>query len=376
MSVEAQAPYSLLAEITHRCPLHCPYCSNPLDLRRGKQELRAAEWRRVLEEAAGLGIVQVGFSGGEPLVRPDLEELVGSASQLGLYTNLITSGLGLTELRARSLAARGLNSVQLSVQGSDRLLADGLAGTRAHQHKLEAAGAVRAAGLPLTMNVVLHRFNIDQLGSIVDLCTEWGAERLELANTQYHGWALANREQLMPSGQQIRRAERVFRERRDSIGRRLELIWVVPDYYEGLPKPCMGGWARIALTVSPDGLALPCASAASIRTLQFDSVRERALAWIWRESPAFNAFRGEGWMSEPCRSCPRRALDHGGCRCQAFALTGDAGRTDPACQWSADHHLVSGARRLTAGSTSDLSLLSHRRHEAREPGLGKESSRA
>ncbi|MDQ6920627.1 MAG: pyrroloquinoline quinone biosynthesis protein PqqE [Candidatus Dormibacteraeota bacterium] len=373
MSTEAPPPYSLLAEITHRCPLHCPYCSNPLDLKRGKQELLAGEWRRVLEEAARLGIVQVGFSGGEPLVRPELEELVASAHDLGLYTNLITSGLGLTELRARSLAARGLNSVQLSVQGSDHLFADGLAGARAHQHKLEAARAVRAAGLPLSMNVVLHRFNIDQLGSIVDLCADWGAERLELANTQYHGWALVNREQLMPSREQIRHAELVFRAKRDRLGRRLELIWVIPDYYEGLPKPCMGGWARIAMTVSPDGLALPCASAASIRSLRFDSVRQCDLSWIWRQSPAFNAFRGEGWMTEPCRSCPRRALDHGGCRCQAFALTGDAGRTDPACRWSPDHHLVSGARRPAGEGSSDLSLLRYRRHGALDPGLGKES---
>jgi pyrroloquinoline quinone biosynthesis protein E len=217
------------------------------------------------------------------------------------------------------------------------------------------------------MNVVLHRFNIDELGSIVDLCADWGAERLELANTQYHGWALLNREQLMPSRDQVRRAERVFEEKRGRLGRRLELIWVVPDYYGGFPKPCMGGWARIALTVSPDGLALPCPSAASIRTLQFDSVRQRDLGWIWRESPAFNAFRGEGWMSEPCQSCPRRAVDHGGCRCQAFALTGDASRTDPACRLSPDHHLVSGARRPTGRGSSDLSQLRYRRHTPLEP---------
>ena len=376
MSAEPPPPYSLLAEITHRCPLHCPYCSNPLELKRGKHELPEAEWRRVLEQAAALGVVQVGFSGGEPLVRPDLEELVGLAHQLGLYTNLITSGLGLSGLRARSLAARGLNSVQLSVQDADPLPADALAGARGHQGKLEAARAVREAGLPLSMNVVLHRFNIDQLGSIVDLCAEWGAERLELANTQYHGWALLNREQLMPSRDQISRAERVFWEKRERLRRRLELIWVIPDYFEGLPKPCMGGWARLALTVSPDGVVLPCPSAASIGSLQFDSVRQRDLGWIWRESPAFNAFRGEGWMSEPCQSCPRRALDHGGCRCQAFALTGDASRTDPACRWSPDHHLVNEARRLTGRGSSDLGRLRYRRHVLREPSLGKESPSA
>jgi coenzyme PQQ biosynthesis enzyme PqqE len=229
---------------------------------------------------------------------------------------------------------------------------------RAPGHRDET---VRAVGLPLSMNVVLHRFNIDQLGSIVDLCVEWGAERLELANTQYHGWALANREHLMPSWDQVSRAEHVFLEKRTGLGRRLELIWVVPDYYEGLPKPCMGGWARVALSVTPDGQALPCPSAASIRTLRLESVREHDLGWIWKESESFNAFRGETWMSEPCRSCPRRALDHGGCRCQAFALTGDAGRTDPACRWSPDHHLVSEARRASDCETSDLSRLRFRR---------------
>lgn len=367
MIAQPAPPYSLLAEISHRCPLHCPYCSNPLDLTRGRQELAQPDWRRVLEQAAALGVVQVGFSGGEPLVRPDLEELVGLAHELGLYTNLITSGLGLTAGRATALAARGLNSVQLSVQASDPLLADHLAGAPGHTRKREAARAVRATGLPLSMNVVLHRFNIDQLGAIVDLCADWGAERLELANTQYHGWALANRDQLMPSQEQLGRAERLFHEKRERLGRRLELIWVIPDYYENLPKPCMGGWATVALTVAPDGLVLPCPSAAAITTLNFESVRERDLGWIWRESASFNAYRGEAWMSEPCRSCARRAVDHGGCRCQAFALTGDAGRTDPACRWSPDHHLVGAARRSGGEGASDLRRLRYRGHTREHP---------
>ena len=349
--MNAPPPFSLLAELTHRCPLHCVYCSNPLHLTHHDRELATEDWRRVLREAAAIGVVQVGFSGGEPLVRPDLEELVGLARELGLYTNLITSGIGLTAARAGALAASGLNSVQLSIQASEAGLADRVAGYKAHKLKAEAARLVREAELPLTMNVVLHRLNIDHLQGIIDLCLEWGAERLELANTQYYGWALLNREQLLPSPTQLQRAERVFALEKARLHGRAELIWVIPDYYERLPKPCMGGWGRIALTVAPDGLALPCPTAGSIRTLRFDSVRDRDLGWIWRESPAFNAYRGQGWMPEPCRSCPRREVDFGGCRCQAFGLTGEAARTDPVCQWSPDHHLVEAA--LAEASRAD-----------------------
>ena len=341
--MEVAPPYSLLAELTHRCPLHCVYCSNPIQLTPEGHELSTGDWRRVLREAAAIGVVQVGFSGGEPLLRNDLEELVDLARQLGIYTNLITSGLGLTGDRARALARSGLNSVQLSIQAADAPIGDRVAGYKAHLHKVEAARLIREVDLPLSVNVVLHRLNIDQLERIIDLCAEWGAGRLELANTQYYGWALRNRSQLLPSRSQLEHAERILTSKRALLESRLELIWVIPDYYERLPKPCMGGWGRIALTVAPDGRALPCPTAGSITTLDFDSVRDRDLGWIWRESPSFNAYRGEGWMPQPCRSCSRREVDFGGCRCQAFALTGEAARTDPVCQWSPDHQLVEQA---------------------------------
>lgn len=336
-------PYSMLAELTHRCPLRCPYCSNPLQLKAQAEELTTGEWLAVLDQAAALGVVQLGLSGGEPLLRDDLEMLVSRARHLGIYSNLITSGLGLTEARARELADRGLNSIQLSIQADEPGLGDRIAGRKAHSHKVAAADAIRAAGLPLSMNLVVHRLNVDRLGEMIDLCAEWGAEELELANTQYYGWALRNQTELMPSREQLARADVVFQAKKAELAGALELVWVVPDYHEELPKPCMGGWGRISLTVGPSGLALPCPAAESIAGLRFDSVRERDLAWIWASSAAFNAYRGFDWMAEPCRSCPRREIDFGGCRCQAFALTGDARRTDPVCKLSPDHGLVGAA---------------------------------
>jgi len=361
-------PYSMLAELTHRCPLRCPYCSNPLELKGRAEELATEEWLHVLGQAAALGVVQLGLSGGEPLLREDLEVLVSRARHLGLYSNLITSGVGLSEARARELADRGLNSIQLSIQADEAGLGDRIAGRRAHALKTAAADAIRAAGLPLSMNLVVHRLNIDRLGEMIDLCAEWGAEELELANTQYYGWALRNQAELMPSREQLKRAESVFQAKRAQLDGTLELVWVVPDYHEELPKPCMGGWGRISLTVGPSGLALPCPAAESIASLRFDSVRDHELAWIWASSPAFNAYRGFDWMAEPCRSCPRREIDFGGCRCQAFALTGDATRTDPVCKLSPDHHLVGSAvttaeRRGSHGpvlASSDLRRLTYR----------------
>jgi pyrroloquinoline quinone biosynthesis protein E len=282
--VEAPAPLSLVAEVTHRCPLHCVYCSNPLELKNDEEELGTEEWLRVMREAHALGVVQWHFSGGEPLVRLDLEQLVREARELELYTNLITSGVGLTAGRAKSLVTAGLDSVQLSIQAAEMWLADRVAGRKAHAEKYRAAAAVRGAGMPLSMNVVLHRLNLDQLERIIDLCQAWGAERLELANTQYYGWGLANREALLPSRAQVATAFEVFQRRRAELNGHMELIWVLPDYYEPFPKPCMGGWGRVHLTVSPDGTVLPCQAAGSIRTLRFDNVRERDLGWIWRES--------------------------------------------------------------------------------------------
>ena len=365
------APYSLVAEVTHRCPLHCVYCSNPLELR--GEELSTEDWTRVLEQARAMGVVQVHFSGGEPLARPDLEKMVRHARQLDLYTNLITSGVGLSLERATSLAACGLDCVQLSVQAAETGLSDRIGGRRAFREKREAAGAVRKAGLPLSMNVVLHRLNLHQVGEIINLCEAWGADRLELANTQYYGWALVNRDKLLPSREQLASARAVYERKQLALKGKMELIWVLPDYYEPFPKPCMGGWGRVHLTVSPDGTVLPCQAAGSIRSLRFENARERDLGWIWRESPAFNAFRGFDWMPDPCRSCERRFQDFGGCRCQAFALTGHAERTDPVCQWAPDHDLVRDAvdqanadlSAPTAGAAPNFHDLTYRRNPAR-----------
>jgi len=337
------APFSLVAEITHRCPLHCVYCSNPLELRRAEEELTTQDWLRVLEEAHALGVVQLHLSGGEPLVRRDLESVVRRGRELDFYTNLITSGAGLTRERAEALAACGLDNVQLSLQASTSDLNNWIGGRKSYQEKAEAAEIIRHSGLAFSMNVVLHRFNLDQLHEIIDLCAAWGAERLELANSQYYGWALLNRAGLLPTKDQVLRAETVYEKKKAECKGRMELIWVRPDYYEPLPKPCMGGWGQIHLIVGPDGSALPCPAASSIRTLHFENVRDFSLGWIWRESPAFNQFRGFDWMPDPCRSCDRRFQDFGGCRCQAFALTGDAARTDPVCQWAPDHTLVETA---------------------------------
>lgn len=364
------APYGLLAELTHRCPLQCVYCSNPLALVEPAAELDTAEWLRVLEEAAALGVVHVHLSGGEPLLRPDLEELVARARTLGLFSNLITSGLGLTSKRAARLAAAGLNSVQLSVQGDDPHSAILVARAPAFARKRLAAEAVRAVGLPLSMNVVLHRLNLDRLDQIIDLCVAWGAERLELANTQYYGWALRNLRHLLPTAEQLAAAEAVYRRRRDELAGRVELLWVLPDYFEPYPKPCMGGWAATSLTVAPDGHVYPCPVAGAITTLRFPSVRDRDLAWIWRESPAFNAYRGEAWMPEPCRGCDRRFIDFGGCRCQAFLLTGDAARPDPVCVRSPDHHLVAApVSEAAVGRVPRPAAgrLAYRRMTVREP---------
>lgn len=340
---EVSPPFSLLAEVTHRCPLHCPYCYNPVELAAREAELTTAEWLDVLDQAAAMGVVQVHLSGGEPLARHDLEQLVERAHQRGCYTNLITSGVSLSPERARRLAGAGLDSLQLSIQAATPELADRIAGRRSWEEKRRAARAVREAGLPLNLNVVLHRLNIDQLDSIIAFACELGAERLELANTQYYGWALVNRAQLMPSREQVERAYQVYRRWRERLDPGFELIWVVPDQYEAFPKPCMGGWGRLGLTVAPDGTVLPCPAASIIHTLQFHSIREKPLDWIWYRSPSFNAFRGTEWMREPCRSCERRFQDFGGCRCQAFALTGDAAATDPVCQWSPHHHVVTEA---------------------------------
>lgn len=361
--MEVSAPYALTAEVTHRCPLHCPYCSNPLELQKRENELSADEWLRVLDEAGELGVVQVHFTGGEPLLRPDTELLIRRARELGLFTNLITSGVGATDQRIKQLAEAGLDSIQLSVQAPEAELADRIAGFKAHDLKRQAAQAIRGSGLPLHMNAVLHRHNIHLVENIIELCVEWGAARLELANTQYYGWAFMNRRNLLPSRNQLTAAEEAYHRAKERFGKQIELIWVIPDYYAEFPKPCMGGWGKISLTVTPDGRVLPCTAAAGIKTLYFESVKERNLAWIWQDSPAFNAFRGFDWMAEPCRSCDRRFQDFGGCRCQAFLLTGDAQQTDPVCKWSPHHATVSqfvAAYSAHSPDDNELDSNSHR----------------
>jgi PqqA peptide cyclase len=335
-------PLGLLAELTYKCPLHCPYCSNPVAVPEAA-ELALHEWCRVLDEARQLGVLQVHLTGGEPLARPDLTPLVARANDLGFYVNLVTSGVGLDERRASELAEAGLDHVQLSMQDADRMAADKVAGARVFGRKMAAARAVTTLELPLTINVVLHRGNIGRIKPIADLAAALGADRLELAHTQYYGWGLINRSALLPTRDQVVAAEQALAQARAVYGDTLEILYVVADYHEPYPKPCMHGWGRRHIVISPDGRALPCPAAAQIVGLGIDNVRERSLSAIWRHSPAFTRFRGYEWMSEPCRSCPRKGIDFGGCRCQAFQLTGDAARADPVCQLSPDHHLVEAA---------------------------------
>ena len=332
-------PFGMLAELTYACPLHCPYCSNPLNLADYSDELDTDEWRRVLAEARALGVLQLHLSGGEPLQRRDLVEIVAGARDLGFYTNLITSALGLSRRRAEELKAAGLDHVQISIQADEQSVSDRIAGTPSYERKISAARMVKELDWPLTMNVVIHRHNIDRMGRILHLAEELEADRIELANTQYYGWARRNRAALLPTRAQLDRAEKVVREARRRLDGKMEIIYVIPDYYSKYPKPCMGGWGKNQLTVTPNGNVLPCPAAHTLE-LPRATVRKSSLTAIWAESPLFQRFRGTDWMPEPCRSCDRREVDFGGCRCQAFQLTGDAARTDPVCHLSPDHALV------------------------------------
>lgn len=342
-----EPPLALLAELTHRCPLQCPYCSNPLEMDRAAAELDTATWQRVLDEAASLGVLHVHFSGGEPAARKDLKQLVAHASSLGFYTNLITSAVLLDRPRLQALAASGLNHVQISVQGSDPANADRIGGySGGHERKIEVAGFVREAGLPLTLNAVMHRQNLDELEAVIDLAERLGARRLEVAHVQYYGWALRNRAALMPTRAQLERATATVEAARARLKGRLVIDYVVPDYYARRPKACMGGWGRRFLNISPSGDVLPCHAASTLPDLKFDSVKTRSLRDIWYGSAAFAKFRGTGWMPEPCRSCDQREIDWGGCRCQAFALTHELTAIDPACEFSGHHAaLVASAER-------------------------------
>jgi PqqA peptide cyclase len=339
-----ERPYTLIAELTYRCPLRCVYCSNPTDLAAHKDGLEARDWMRVFDAAEALGVMQLNLSGGEPLLRNDLEELVGHARSLGLYTNLITSGVPLERERLVKIRDAGIDSVQLSIQDVTREDSERIAGRESFEQKLAVAAWVRELRLPLTVNVVLHRENIGNVRQIVQLAEHLGAERLELANTQYLAWALLNRERLLPTREALETARAAALSERTRLKAKMEILFVLPDYYSDKPKACMSGWGRRYIVVSPDGLALPCHLAHTLPNLPRESVLQRSLGEIWESSPLFNAFRGENWMPEPCRSCDRRAVDFGGCRCQAFALTGDASATDPACVLSKDHGLVETAR--------------------------------
>lgn len=346
-------PYLLLAELTYRCPLHCPYCSNPV-ARGGGGELGLEDWERVLTEAADLGAVHVGFSGGEPLQRPDLEQLVATARKTGLYSNLITSAIGLNRQRAEALKDSGLDAVQISFQADEAGLADQIAATQAHAKKLEAARIVRGLGFPLTVNVVLHRANIGRLEQIIALAERLEADRLELANTQYYGWAFRNRAALLPTRRQVDEALRVTTAARERLSGKLDILFVVPDYYSDRPKPCMNGWGHRFMTVNPTGDVLPCPTAGEIPNIHFDNVRDKSLQWIWEHSEAFNRFRGTEWMPDPCRSCELREVDFGGCRCQAALITGDPSATDPACELSpARHRLLEFVQSVEENSHSN-----------------------
>ncbi|MBV8396469.1 MAG: pyrroloquinoline quinone biosynthesis protein PqqE [Actinobacteria bacterium] len=338
-------PLLLIAELSYKCPLHCPYCSNPMTIGDAKyaDELSTEDWSRVFREAGELGVLQLALTGGEPLVRKDAEELTRVAKEAGLYSNLITAGTPFTRTRAEALKEAGLDNVQISIQDSDPVSSDHIAGTKSFAKKIEAAHLARELGFPLTINVVLHRKNLDRIEEIIALAEELGARRVELANSQYQGWAAVNREALMPTREQLEHGEQVVIAARERIGPKMELLWVLPDYYEDTPKPCMGGWARDAMVITPNGDVLPCQAASSIPGLEFDNVRDRPLAEIWFESDAMNRFRD--FVPEVCKTCPlgRFEVDLGGCRCQALALTGDAGNVDPVCQFSPHHALVTDA---------------------------------
>jgi len=333
-------PLWLLAELTYRCPLHCVFCYNPVDFARDETELSTQDWLRVLGEARALGAVQCGFSGGEPLQRDDLEILVAEARRLGYYTNLLTSGIGLNQERIARLKQAGLDHIQLSFQDSTREVNDFLSSTRTFDLKRKAAALIKAHGYPMVMNCVIHRMNIDHIDRIIELAVELDAEYLELANTQFYSWAHVNRDQLLPTREQLQHAEAATNRWREQLGTRMKIFFVVPDYYETRPKKCMNGWGNVFLTIIPDGTALPCHTARMLPGLEFPNVRDMSVRDIWYTSEGFNRYRGTGWMKEPCRSCPEREKDLGGCRCQAYMLANDPAMADPVCDKSPHHGVI------------------------------------
>ena len=333
-------PLALIAEITHRCPLHCVYCSNPLQMAGTHSELSTGEWQSIFAQAGKLGMLHAHFTGGEPLARPDLAELIASARAAGLYTNLITSGIGLAEPRMQALVAAGLDHIQLSFQDSREDAANWIAGAKAHAHKIDLSRIIRRHKIAFTVNLVVHRQNLDHLEEMIAFIEQLNPERLEIAHAQYYGWALRNRAALMPTRAQLEKAVEIVTAAEKRLAGRIRLDSVVPDYYAKYPKACMGGWGRRLMLINPAGKVLPCHAAEVIPGLEFENTREQSLEWIWQESPSFQRFRGEAWMPEPCRSCERRTEDFGGCRCQALLLTGDPTATDPACTLAPAHAVI------------------------------------
>jgi PqqA peptide cyclase len=346
--MELTRPSTLIAELSYQCPLHCPYCSNPVDIGadRYRNELGTEDWARAFREARALGVLQLALTGGEPMLRRDLVELCQAARDAGLYSSLITAGTLFTRERAEALKEAGLDHVQISIQSPDAEENDRIAGNRSFAKKIAAARYAKELDFPLTLNCVLHRQNLDRIEDVLELALELGAQRLELANTQYYGWAVVNQEALLPTWEQLRRGEEAVERFRERVGPKVTVLWVLPDLYEDLPKPCMGGWGRTAMVIAPDGEVLPCQAASTIPELEFANVRDHPLEWIWRESDAFVRFRGTDWMQEPCRTCPlgRQEEDWGGCRCQALRLAGDAAATDPVCKFSPHHDRVVATR--------------------------------
>jgi pyrroloquinoline quinone biosynthesis protein E len=338
-------PLALIAEVTHRCPLHCVYCSNPMQLAGTAAELSTAEWTSVFQQCGKLGMLHAHFTGGEPLARTDLTELIAAARAAGLYTNLITSGLGLNEQRLQALVDAGLDHIQISFQDSREEAANWIAGAKAHAHKIELSRAIRKHKIAFTVNLVVHRQNLDHLEEMIAFIEQLNPERVEIAHTQYYGWALANRSALLPTHTQLEKAVAIVADAEKRLAGRIRIDSVVPDYYAKYPKACMGGWGQKLMLINPAGRVLPCHAAEVLPGLSFENVREKSLEWIWRESSSFQRFRGEDWMPEPCRSCERRTEDFGGCRCQAFLLAGNDMVTDPACSLAPAHSIVESAVR-------------------------------
>ncbi|OUL98573.1 pyrroloquinoline quinone biosynthesis protein PqqE [Variovorax sp. JS1663] len=341
-------PFWLLAELTYRCPLHCVFCSNPVDYAHHGSELDTDTWKRILAEARAMGAVQLGFSGGEPLLRDDLAELVAHASRLGFYTNLITSGVGLTAPRARELKAAGLDHIQLSFQDSTRELNDFISSTKTFELKSRVARIIKEEGYPMVLNCVMHRFNLQHVDRIIDMAERMGADYLELANTQYYGWAWLNRAALMPTVDELRAAEAIVDAHRQRLGGRMKVLWVSPDYADAKPKPCMAGWGAVFMVVAPDGVAMPCHSARMLPGPPLPDLQAVSVSDAWFGSEAFNRYRGQAWMTSACSDCDERNHDFGGCRCQAFLVTGDAAATDPVCPKSEHRGLVDDMLSATA----------------------------